>query len=120
MAHPFCHMELDTTDPTKAKAFYSTLFDWKITDMTMGNGAVYSMFKPEEGPGGGMLQHPMPGMPSLWIPYVGVDEIKAATQKAKSLGAAIVVDVTEVPNMGWFSIITDPTGAYLGLWENTR
>jgi predicted enzyme related to lactoylglutathione lyase len=27
-------------------------------------------------------------------------------------------EVTEVPGMGWFSIITDPTGAVLGLWQN--
>jgi predicted enzyme related to lactoylglutathione lyase len=26
-------------------------------------------------------------------------------------------DVTEVPDMGWFSIITDPTGAMVGLWQ---
>jgi predicted enzyme related to lactoylglutathione lyase len=27
-------------------------------------------------------------------------------------------DVTEVKEMGWFSIITDPTGAALGLWQS--
>jgi hypothetical protein len=29
-------------------------------------------------------------------------------------------DTTEVPGMGWFSIITDPTGAPLGLWQNKK
>jgi predicted enzyme related to lactoylglutathione lyase len=29
-------------------------------------------------------------------------------------------DVSEVPDMGWFSIILDPTGAALGLWQNAR
>jgi predicted enzyme related to lactoylglutathione lyase len=41
----------------------------------------------------------------------------AATEKAKKLGAKIVRDVTEVPGAGWLSIITDPTGATLGLWK---
>jgi predicted enzyme related to lactoylglutathione lyase len=40
-----------------------------------------------------------------------------ATAKAKSLGATVKKDVTEVPGMGWFSIIEDPTGAALGLWK---
>jgi uncharacterized protein len=120
MAHPFCHMELDTTDPTKAKSFYSALFDWKITDMDMGGGMIYSSFKPEDGPGGGIMQHPMPGAPSLWIPYVGVDDVKAATSKATSLGAHLIKEVTEVPNMGWFSIVSDPTGAAIGLWETKK
>ena len=118
MANPFCHLELDTTDPTKAKAFYSSLFDWKITDMDMGGGMFYSTFKPsDDSPGGGMMQHPMPGAPSSWLAYVLVDDVAAATKKAVSLGAKVAVDKQEVPNMGWFSVIIDPTGASLGLWE---
>jgi predicted enzyme related to lactoylglutathione lyase len=49
--------------------------------------------------------------------YVLVDDLKAATAKAKSLGATVMKDATEVPGAGSFSIITDPTGAVLGLWE---
>jgi predicted enzyme related to lactoylglutathione lyase len=26
-------------------------------------------------------------------------------------------DVTEVPGMGWFSVMIDPTGAAFGLWQ---
>jgi predicted enzyme related to lactoylglutathione lyase len=48
---------------------------------------------------------------------VEVDDIGVATQKAKSLGATIMKDVSEVPGMGWLSIIVDPTGAALGLWK---
>ena len=29
-------------------------------------------------------------------------------------------DVTEVKDMGWFSIIIDPTGAALGLWQTMK
>lgn len=42
----------------------------------------------------------------------------ASTKKAQSLGATILKDVTEVPGMGWFSIVQDPTGATLGLWKS--
>lgn len=62
----------------------------------------------------------MPGAPSLWIPYIGVDDVAASAEKAKSLGAKIVRDVTEVPNMGAFSIVTDPTGGVVGLWQAKR
>ena len=43
--------------------------------------------------------------------------MRAFTSKAKTLRAKVMKDVTEVPDMGWFSIITDPTGAMLALWE---
>jgi hypothetical protein len=46
-----------------------------------------------------------------------VDDLRVATDKAKSLGGKVMKDVTEVPDMGWFSIIQDPTGSILGLWK---
>ena len=102
MANPFVHVELATTDLDSAKSFYQSLFDWKLSEMDMG---------------GGMMKHPMPGAPSAWLAYVNVDDVAAATAKAKSLGATVLRDVTEVPNAGSFSIIVDPTGAMLGLWQ---
>ena len=117
MANPFVHIELNTTDPAKAKAFYSKLFGWKLEDIQMANGTTYTMIQPGNGTGGGMLKHPMPGAPSFWLAYVDVDDIRAATDKAKSLGAQVEKDVTEVPGMGSFSIVTDPTGATLALWK---
>lgn len=115
MANPFVHLELTTSDTAKAKEFYAKLFNWTFTDNNMGGGMVYSTFKPDEGPGGGMFS--MPGAPTQWLAYVGVDDIKAATAKAKSLGATIVQDNQEVPNMGWFTVLKDPTGAAIALWQ---
>jgi predicted enzyme related to lactoylglutathione lyase len=117
MANPFVHVELNTTDVDKAKKFYGQLFDWKLEDVEMGPSGRYTMIKPGKGTGGGMLKHPMPGEPSFWLAYVQVEDVAAATQKAKSLGAKIIRDVTEVPDTGWLSIISDPTGAVLGLWK---
>ncbi len=64
------------------------------------------------------MAHPIPGAPSAWMPYALVDDVKAATDKARSLGATILMEVTEVPDMGWFSVLLDPTGAKIGLWQN--
>ena len=116
MANPFVHVELNSTDVNKAKAFYGKLFDWKLEDAPMPGGT-YTMIGVGEGTGGGMMKQMIPGAPSSWLAYVGVDDIEAATKKAKSLGANVLKDVTEVPGFGWLSIIVDPTGAMLGLWK---
>lgn len=116
MANPFVHVELNTTDVAKAKMFYGKLFDWKLKDIPMPEGS-YTMIEVGGGTGGGLMKHPIPGAPSAWLAYVLVDDVKAATRKAKSLGATVMKDATEVTGMGWFSIITDPTGAVLGLWQ---
>jgi len=118
MANPFVHVELNTPDPEKAKAFYSNLFDWQLeeTPNSAVPGGMYTMVKVGTGTGGGIMKQ-APGGPAGWLAYVAVEDIHAATQKAKSLGGKIMKDVTEVPGMGWLSFIQDPTGSILGLWK---
>lgn len=117
MGNPFVHVELATTDLGAAKTFYQALFDWTLEDTDVGGGMTYTMINVGEGTGGGMMKHPMPGTPSAWLPYVLVADIAAATDKARSLGATIIRDVMEVVDAGSLSIIMDPTGAVLGLWQ---
>jgi len=113
MGNPFVHLELQTQDLVKAKKFYQGLFDWRLEDLPMG----YTMVQVGEGTGGGMMKCPVPGAPSHWLPYILVDDVKASTKKAKGLGAKVVQDATEVPSHGWFSVIVDPAGAAVGLWQ---
>jgi predicted enzyme related to lactoylglutathione lyase len=117
MGNAFVHVELNTTDLDKAKAFYTKLFNWELEEAPMPEGT-YTMIKVGNGTGGGMMKHPMPGAPSNWLAYVEVDDIKASTKKAQSLGGHVIKDVIEVPGAGWLSIISDPTGAVLGLWKS--
>src|ERR1019366_5276829 len=95
MANAFVHVELNTTDVDKAKAFYGKLFAWTLEDVPMGPGT-YTMVKVGEGTAGGIMKHPVRGAPSAWLAYVLVDDVAAATQKAKSLGANVMKDVTPV------------------------
>ncbi len=114
MANPFVHIELHTKDVDKSKKFYAGMFDWQMEEF---RGMDYTIIQVGEGTGGGMMKNPMPGDPDNWLPYILVGDVAASTKKAKSLGATIAKDVTEVPGMGWFSVIIDPTGAAVGLWQ---
>lgn len=114
MANPFVHVELVTNDVVEARKFYTALFDWKLEEIP---GMDYTVIKVGEGTGGGMMKNPMPDSPSFWLAYVLVADAVAATGKARSLGATICKEVTEIPGIGWFSVITDPTGATLALWQ---
>jgi len=116
MANPFVYVELHTSDLQKAKDFYTKLFGWKLNDAPMPGGA-YTMIDVGGGTGGGMMVNQVPGVPPHWMAYVGVDDIKASTKRAKELGAKVAVDVTEVADIGWMSVITDPTGAAIAMWQ---
>ena len=114
MANPFVHVELATQDLDKSKKFYTGMFGWKLEEIS---GMDYTIIKVGEGTGGGMMKKPDPNIPDIWLPYILVDDVAASTKKARALGGTIVKEVTEVPNMGWFSVIKDPTGAAFGLWQ---
>jgi uncharacterized protein len=120
MGNPFVHVELMTNDVGTAKEFFGKLFDWKFEDTTGAGEMAYTMVRVGEGAGGGMMKSPMPNSGSMWIAYVEVDDVRTATEKVKTLGGRVMKDVTDIKGMGSFSIITDPTGAMLGLWETKK
>ncbi|MDE2474866.1 MAG: VOC family protein, partial [Alphaproteobacteria bacterium] len=102
----------------ESKRFYGSLLDWKLEEAPPEHGMEYTMIKVGEGTGGGMMKHPMPGQPSVWVPYIQVGDLRARTAKAKSLGGRIIRDVEQIPGDGGsFAIIQDPTGAVFGLYE---
>lgn len=117
--NPFVHVELVTPDLGKAKQFYSALFDWDLNDMQDGSYTMIGVGDHDYGVGGGMMATPAPGIPPHWLAYVAVSDVAAATAKAKSLGATIVKDVTPIEGYGSLSIIMDPTGAVLGIFQRS-
>jgi predicted enzyme related to lactoylglutathione lyase len=118
MANPFVHVELHTPDLAQAREFYSRLFDWKLEDIPApGGGMPYTMINVGEGTGGGMLTTPDPAVPPHWLAYVGVEDIAAYTLKARELGASVLQDVMQIADYGWLSVIRDPTGAVIAMWQ---
>ena len=82
MPNPFVHIELASSDVGRAKSFYASLFDWKLVDRDMGN-MTYTMIEVGQGTGGGMMQHPMQGAPSAWIPYAQVQDVQDGNAESK-------------------------------------
>jgi len=110
-------VQLNASDPAKAKPFYTALLGWKANDMPdPSTGGQYTMFMKADGPAGGMMAMP-PGVdaPSHWLQYFGAADVQATHDKAVSLGARSYVKPTEIPGMGWFAVLADPGGAVFAL-----
>lgn len=114
MGNPFVHVELVTGDVNRAKDFYGKLFDWKLEDIP---GMDYTMVNVGEGTGGGMMKAPSPDILPQWLPYVQVKDAAKAIRRAEGLGATVMKETTEVPGMGWFGVLIDPTGAAFAVWQ---
>lgn len=116
----FCWYELGTTDTAAAKNFYGALFGWTSTDIPMGEMGTYTLFQKDGQDIAGLfkLEGPMfEGVPPNWMAYVAVENILADTSHAKELGGKVVTDVMDVPNVGKMSVVSDPQGAILSLFQ---
>lgn len=113
----FCWNELMTRDEDKAGKFYTELLGWKAVDSGMP-GMKYTIFKAGDKSAGGMMKMPaeVPAqVPPHWMAYITVDDVDAAAEKTKALGGTVMHGPQEIPNMGKFCIIQDPTGAVVSL-----
>jgi predicted enzyme related to lactoylglutathione lyase len=119
----FMWNELMTRDAGKAKAFFSQLIGWTSRDMDMGPGGTYTIWQAAGKDAGGMMAIGGPqfeGVPPHWMAYIEVDDVDRCARQTPGLGGKVEVPPTDIPNVGRFSIIEDPTGARVGLLTPKR
>jgi uncharacterized protein len=113
----FSWMELMTSDPKAAEAFYSQLLGWELEPAPMGHVG-YTAVKAGGQAIGGIMAMPKevpPGMPSHWGAYVTVTDIEATVKKAQSLGGKVMVPPRDIEKVGRFAVLSDPQGAVFSL-----
>ena len=112
----FCWNELATSDREAAKRFYTELFGWTPSEAQFGP-TTYTTFKSGARAIAGMMQmSPECGeTPPHWMAYVAVDDVDEIVRRVWELGGRICVPPTDIPSVGRFSVINDPTGATLSI-----
>jgi hypothetical protein len=107
------HVEIPTRNHEESIKFYKELFGWKteyFPDMH------YTTWEADEHPGGGFSD----SKPGEVLVHINSDNIEADLKKAKSLGATIVREKTEIPNIGWWGVFKDPTGNMIALYTSVN
>jgi predicted enzyme related to lactoylglutathione lyase len=113
----FIWNELVTRDIPGAEKFYTELLGWKAANSDMP-GMKYTVFKAGDRESGGLMEMPsdVPKEVSAhWMAYITVDDVDSAAEKTKQLGGQVLHGPQDVPNVGRFCIIQDPTGAVVSL-----
>lgn len=113
----FCWNELSSSDPAKSVAFYTAIGGFEVDSKEMPGMGTYHVLTSGGIPRAGIMAQAMPGQPHAWLPYVQVAKTDATAEKAKKLGATIVVPPTDIPNVGRFSIFVDKQGVALGVLQ---
>ena len=114
--HPVVHLELHTPDLQDARAFYSDLCAWPQERVEASCGS-YLALELGGGLGGGIVE--CGTSRPLWLPYVEVERIAEATDRARLLGARVLLEPREGP-AGWRSVVSTPTGGEIALWQPKR
>jgi predicted enzyme related to lactoylglutathione lyase len=114
MLNTVCFFELPADDFESMQKFYSELFNWKF-EKVPGQFRYYKIHMGTESPKGGMTarqdaQHTP-------VNYVKVSCVQDSLEKARQLGAQVVVPRRPVPGTGWFAVLLDPNGNWMGLWQ---
>ncbi len=111
--NPVVHLELHTGNLPRACAFYTQLCGWRAERIVVGGGS-YLALELSNGVEGGVVERDLEG--SLWLPYVKVADVAEATERARALGASVLLDPREGP-AGWRSVVAAPAGAAIALWH---
>src|SRR5262249_24335511 len=108
--------ELEASDVAAEKQFYADVVGWASHDVDMGP-MTYTLFRTGDTDRAGCMRM-MEGVPApFWLTYICTDDVDATAQKAKELGATVYAEPADIPNVGRFAVLGDPTGATFGLFK---
>jgi predicted enzyme related to lactoylglutathione lyase len=107
------HLELHTGDLPGASAFYAELLGWRSERLHAGSGS-YLALELGGGVDGGIVE--CSTRRPLWLPYVEVAEIGETTDRARGLGASVLLAPREGP-AGWRSVVSAPAGGEIAFWQ---
>ena len=110
------HLELHTGDLPRASGFYERLCGWRPERVEAGSGS-YLALALGGGLGGGIVE--CATRRPVWLPYVEVQDVGAVTERARELGAAVLLEPREGP-AGRRSVVTSPSGGEIAFWEPKR
>ncbi len=113
MSNPVVHFEIGSRQSEKAKAFYASLFGWKIS--SQGPAEIIDTVSRDGIQGNiAVAEHD----PYVTV-YIAVPDIDATLANVKKLGGKTLVPRTEIPGMGQFAWFADIDGNALGLWKQS-
>jgi uncharacterized protein len=112
----FFWSELHTSDPGRALSFYEKVLGFTHQTMDMGSGRSYYVLSRDGVGRGGVSGERERGTPH-WLPYVAVEDPDATATRARERGGKVHVGPADIPGVGRFAVLEDPTGAVLAVMK---
>jgi predicted enzyme related to lactoylglutathione lyase len=106
-----------TSDPERARAFYSQLFGWTAEEPNEEFGGYFNFACRGARVSGGMKAMPDAGVPDVWSIYLATDDAAKTAESATAHGGQVVVEPMAVGDLGTMGFVIDAGGAGIGMWQ---
>jgi uncharacterized protein len=107
--------DITVTDLGPTQRFYGGLLGWQLSAgppesdgyvMATVDGYVVAGIRVSDVP-----------QPAAWCVYLATDDVAASVARAVDAGATVALGPVSVLSLGRMALLSDPTGALVGLWE---
>lgn len=106
--------ELWSSDVAASKAFYEDVFGFEVTPLQMPQGEYFTLNKDGK-QRAGLMQAPDAKIPTMWLPYVQVDDVDAASERAAKQGGELKSPLMDTQGVGRHGVLAGPDGAVVGI-----
>jgi uncharacterized protein len=116
VGHAVVHFEAGAADDATLVQFYGQLFGWELRAVSGGG---YTAIDTRGGGGiNGAIRGNLNGGPWPTL-FIDTDDVRATLDRANSLGATIVVPVTDLGEALTAAVFGDPDGLLIGLVQGS-
>jgi uncharacterized protein len=112
-----CWVDLFTSNPDRARAFYSEIFGWTSESAGEEYGGYINFAKDGIAVAGGMRNDGQAGTPDGWSIYLATDDAERVTKEAVANGGDVIVPAMDVMELGTMAVVSDPGHASIGAWK---
>ena len=107
------HTDLASTDPDATKAWCESALGWTFTMSVPADGGDYHLFAYSDRGGGGIRRTSPPEVPGS-VPFVHVEDCRAAFDRAIGAGAEEMIPPTRVMDGVTTAVVRAPGGVPIG------
>jgi uncharacterized protein len=112
-----CWVDLQTSDPDKARDFYTGLFGWTAGDPSPEFGGYFMFLRDGMPVAGAMKADDQAPATDVWSVYLSVQDAAKTLESAVAHGGQVIVHPMAVADLGSMGFLADSTGAAVGVWQ---
>jgi predicted enzyme related to lactoylglutathione lyase len=109
-------IDLGSPDTDASATFYGSLFGWTATEGRAEFGG-YRNFLKDGATVAGLMPLMSEGQPPAWSCYISTADADKTWALVTQNGGTPVAEPMDVGTLGRMALFTDPSGAFLGVWQ---